>query len=125
MQGWGSPPGRFVKFYLEGMHLNLEEVAFANIAWCAEANNQYPSAMLNLCFNRHTKRLIQILSPNVIVLSGSNTYRFSKEIGMSLPHTTLIPTLHYAHRKGKVKEQQELERVRAQIAATQTQRITP
>ena len=117
MQGWGTPPGRFVRFYIEGLRLDLDEVAFANVAWCAEAKNKYPPAMLNLCFNTHTKRLIQILSPNVIVLSGNKTHRFSQEISMSLPNATVIQTLHYAHRKGRAKEQYELENVRAQMTA--------
>jgi hypothetical protein len=42
MQQWGTPPGRYLRFYCDGIGLTLNDIAMANIAWCADANNTYP-----------------------------------------------------------------------------------
>lgn len=36
---WGTPAGRFVRFYMDGMGLELDNIALANIAWCSAAKN--------------------------------------------------------------------------------------
>src|SRR5215831_8436955 len=45
MPNWGIRQGRFMKFYLDGLNLELDEVAFANVAWCSTAGNRYPPDM--------------------------------------------------------------------------------
>ena len=42
MERWGRPPGRFREFYIDSLGLEFDDVAFANIAWCATATNSYP-----------------------------------------------------------------------------------
>ena len=104
MREWGTPPGRFLRFYVEGLGLDLDDMALSNIAWCAEADNRYPAAMLNQCYDLHTKRLIEVLQPKVVVLSGHATHRFENQIRDVAPEATTITTLHYAHREGKKRE---------------------
>ena len=109
MPNWGNK-GRFLKFYEDGLGLNLSDVAFGNIAWCPTRGNEYPSKMLARCFATHTDSLIKILDPDVVLLSGTNTHRFEKDI--QKPNRRIIKTLHYAHRKGRDAQQKELDRVR-------------
>lgn len=111
---WGRK--RFAAFYLEGLGLKLDDVAFANFAWCSTKGNRYPGEMLRSCFARHTQQLIECLDPNVVLLSGTAVHRFANEIKNVIPGAEIIPTLHYAHRKGKAAEERELERVRGIIA---------
>ena len=108
--------GRFESFYLKGMGLCLDEIALANIAWCADVNNKWPSQMLSKCFELHTCALIKILEPHVVVLSGSGIHKYGDEIRSLISNCRIIPTLHYAHRKGHKDEQEELQRVRDAIA---------
>src|SRR5262249_38324031 len=73
---WGIRQGRFMKFYLDGLNLELDEVAFANVAWCSTAGNRYPPDMLKLCFAKHTRQLLKGLDPEVVLLSGSQVHSF-------------------------------------------------
>jgi len=116
---WGTPSGRFVKFYIDGMRLKLDEIALANIAWCADAKNKWPEAMLSQCFHLHTSRLIASVNPDVIILSATGTHKYAAQIEHLVPGCKLICTLHYAHRKGKDTEDQELKRIRKEITSMQ------
>ena len=116
MKLWGNSPGRFTDFYIDGLGLELDEVAFANVAWCATAKNRYPLTMLNRCFERHTGPLLELLQPSVILASGSQTHRFGRHVGTLRPETRIIKILHYAHRKGRAAEQRELSRIRSELA---------
>lgn len=118
---WGWPRGRFVRFYIDGMGLTLDEIALANIGWCADGRNKWPKRMLSHCFQHHTRSLLQIVCPKVVILSGSGTHHYATEIQRVLPNCSVVQTLHYAHRKGREKERAELLRVRNQIAACSTQ----
>jgi hypothetical protein len=106
---WGR--GRFASFYLRGLGLHLDAVAFANIAWCATSGNKYPGTMLNACFDRHTGRLLSQLDPHVVLLSGSTIHRYAQRIQAIVPAAKIIPMMHYAHREGSLAERAELERV--------------
>ncbi len=117
MSSWGSPSGSYLKFYCDGMGLCLDEIALANIAWCADANNEYPKKMLDDCFQRHAGILVKILAPKIVILSGSDTHRFKKRILGILPTSSVIKTLHYAHREGAERECRELAVVRKEIEA--------
>ena len=112
---WGR--GRFYGFYVDSLGLKLAATAFANIAWCATRGNGYPTRMLDACFSRFTERLVKILQPSVVLLSGAKTHRYALEIRELLPGAQVIPTLHYAHRSGKDVEQEEVERVKDALAA--------
>jgi hypothetical protein len=116
MKLWGNSPGRFTGFYIDGLGLNLDEVAFANVAWCGTAENRYPRTMLERCFERHTAPLLDLLRPNVILASGGPTHRFAKRAAKLIPGTHVIKILHYAHREGRIVERKELLKIRSELA---------
>jgi hypothetical protein len=111
MRNWGR--GRFWRYYIDGLRLNLDEIAFANVAWCATQGNKYPPQMLSKCFSRFTGRLITILAPKSILLSGSSVHRYQPAIQKLAPTARIISMMHYAHREGRNTEEIELKRVRA------------
>ena len=120
MRQWGTPPGRFSKFYfdrVQGMGVDLDSAALANVAWCAAKSNKWSTPMLDRCFKQHTSRLISILSPDVAILSGSGTHRYESSIKRLLPKCKVVCTLHYAHREGQDAERTDLERVRGELAS--------
>jgi len=90
MESWGNPPGRFTGFYIDGLGLDFDDIAFANIAWCATASNRYPGTMLDRCFELHTGPLLKILHPTVVLASGSKVQGFGKKIAAILPEATVI-----------------------------------
>ncbi len=110
MKKWGR--GRFWNYFVTGIGLNIDEIAFANVAWCATSGNEYPPAMLSTCFEKFTSRLISLLSPSIILLCGSGTRKFHQKIQKLAPDARIIPTMHYAHREGRAAETSEIERVR-------------
>lgn len=113
---WGEKPsGKFLKFYTE-MGLELNNIALANVAWCADAKNKPPAKMLKTCFNKHTKELIEIITPDIAILSGSKIRKFGKKIKDALPECHIIETFSYAHPKGKDREKKELQKVKAEIS---------
>jgi hypothetical protein len=114
---WGTPSGRFVKFYMDGMGLDLDEIALANIAWCAAAKNKWSSQMFSQCFHVHTAKLIIAIRPDIVILSGFGTHRYASEINKLVPDCRVINTIHYAHRKGKKVEDKELMQIKKTIAA--------
>lgn len=110
MPNWGR--GRFLKFYCAGLGLRLDRLAFINVAWCATRGNKYPREMLENCFHRHSLPMLQVLAPDVVLLSGSGTHRFSLAITEARPESTVISMMHYAHREGAAAESNELARIR-------------
>ena len=116
MPNWGRS-GNFLLFYVAGLDLELDDLAFVNIAWCATAGNKYPPQMLSNCYERFTSRLVAILSPRNVLLSGSkipaSVYRNMRSI---VPNAKLIPMMHYAHREGTLAQDEELRRVRARLS---------
>jgi hypothetical protein len=123
MPSWGSPPGRFGAFYLRGLGLDIDEIAFVNVAWCATKGNTYPQTVLGRCFQRHTSALLQLLTPEVVLACGRQTYRFADAIPELVPNVSVVRTLHYAHREGRLTEQRELRRVRAALSKSRTIRL--
>jgi uracil-DNA glycosylase len=112
----GKPNGhQFTAFYLKGLNLKLDEIAFANVAWCATSGNKYPACMLSTCFERHTQPLLALLAPDVVLLSGSAAHRFAASIKRDVPGAKVVPMMHYAHREGASIEATELSRVRTQL----------
>jgi len=100
------------KFYIDGLQLDLNEVAFANLAWCATSENRYPKTMLQRCFGWHTGPLLELLRPHVVLVAGSKAKAFERDLFELLPKAHVIPILHHAHRKGRAAGQRELRRVR-------------
>lgn len=120
---WGG--GKCARFYLEGLGLKLEKVAFANVAWCATKENDYPLSMRSRCFALHTLPSATVLAPHVLLLSGSDTHRFASAFQDQLPDTRIVPMLHYARRKDLVTEKAELVRVRRIINKIQQHFVNP
>jgi hypothetical protein len=104
------------KFYIEGLHLNRDEVAFANVAWCATKGNCYPDSMLQRCFRDHTGPLLRLLRPNVVIAAGRKAQAFAQGVREMLPKANVINTLHHAHREGRAVTQRELAQVRSELA---------
>jgi hypothetical protein len=117
---WGR--GRFWRFYVEGVGLEPDQFALVNIAWCATKGNKYPGTMLNECFTRHTKRLLEILSPELVILAGSAVQSFRLMIAQLLPACLLVDTLHYAHREGASAEADAIHQLRQVVDAASTHR---
>jgi len=114
MRNWGR--GRFWRYFIDGIDLKINEVAFANVSWCATSGNMYPLPMLSQCFDRFRSRLAQILSPDIVLLCGSNTHRFKDKFESMLSNVKVFPILHYAHREGRQVEEQEIQRIRKFLA---------
>jgi len=100
--GWGR--GRFWSFFMEKLELDPDEIALANIAWCASRNDRYPQKMLTTCFERFTSRLLNILNPDIVLLCGAASHRFNARVQKRLPHSKILQTIHFAHRKGSIVE---------------------
>jgi hypothetical protein len=118
MPRWGRG-GRFLPFYTVRLGLSCNELAFANVAWCATLGNKYPRKMLNACYSRHTRRLLSILKPHVVLLSGGPVHKFKAEIENLLPSVHIYPMLNHAHRKKRNYESQEGMAVRRFLRAVQ------
>ena len=116
---WGTPPGRFARFYMDGLGLTLDSIALVNIAWCAAAKNEWVRSMLSQCFHLHTNKLVSAIRPDVAILSGLGTHKYASEIERLVPRCKAVCTMHYAHRKGRDAERAELQRVRKEIALAQ------
>jgi len=117
MESWGKPAGRFLRFYIRGLGLELEEVAFLNIALCATAGNRYPKRMLNRCFVDHSGEILRQLDPSLVVLCGVSARRFAPKIEALCPRARVVPMLHHSHREGRRVETREQARLREVIDA--------
>jgi hypothetical protein len=113
MPNWGK--GKFWKFFVTQMALDLDQVAFANVAWCSTSGDDYPQGMLRHCMARFTRPLIKILAPDIVILSGAKTQKFSSEINIILPSSYVITTYHYANRFDANKMSAEIKRVKGLI----------
>lgn len=109
MTAWGR--GRFLAYFEQGLGLDFNELAFANVAWCATRENSYPPAMLDRCFRTHTLPALEQLAPHVLLACGSAVHRFAATLAESLAGCTVVACLHYAHREGKAAEEAELRRL--------------
>lgn len=119
MESWAH--GQFRGFYIDGLGLDFEDIAFANVAWCATANNSYPRTMLDRCFELHTGPLLRILRPTVVLTSGSGAHHFGEKVCAILPEATVIKIMHYAHREGRAAGQRELTRVRSELTTARSE----
>jgi hypothetical protein len=107
--------GKFMSFCSGSLGLKVDGLALANVAWCSTNGNDYPPWMLNECFNRHTERLVRLLSPDEILLGGSDLRRFRERLKQAAPSARVILTPHYAHRKSREYERQEAQRIQSEL----------
>lgn len=121
-ENWGR--GRFVTYFQDKdkLCLDVDSIAFANIAWCATKTNTYPSPMLETCFKEFTRELLSVLEPHIVLLVGSPVRRFAKRIEEFLGEDTTIPTLHYAHREKRDRERDVIKQVRERISVLRLQK---
>lgn len=108
---------RWLSWYRDTLGLNHDDIVQLNIAWCATRENRYPGPMLRHCFEKHTSRLLLALEPDVILLSGSATHRFSAEIQRLFPRAEVVRTIHYANRGSNADKMAEVQRVKDIIAS--------
>ncbi len=108
------------KFIQEDDNFRKDKIAFANIAWCADKDNKHPQRMLNHCFKtkKYTKRLVEILKPDVVILSGKDTHKYADEIKKTLPDSVRIKTIHFANRGSPVEKEKEQKRVKKKVIQT-------
>ncbi len=114
MKSWGHKE-KFLNFYERGIELDFDSIAIANIAWCATINNKYKSNMLKNCFNRNTKELIKILKPNIIILSGTVTWKYKRKIEELDNKIRFVKTWHYANRKSTVANSEHTNRIKIEL----------
>ncbi len=125
MESWGRPLGRFLRHYTSSLGLCLAEIAFVNVALCATKGNICPAAMRQACFSKFTSRLLEELSPNLILLASSRLRSFLEEIRRICPTAKLVPVLHHSHRKGRAAERASLAHARRLICAIRGQGGSP
>ena len=109
MSQWGQ--GQFISFY-EKYAGPIEALAFLDLALCATKRNQCPRDMRRLCFGSHSGNIIELLAPDILLMSGTKTHFLKDEIQHRLPECRLIRILHFAHRTGKHIEQKDIRRAR-------------
>lgn len=111
----------WLSWYRDKFGLNHDVIAQLNIAWCPTRKDKYPVAMLRHCFCKHTSTLLCALEPDIVLLSGSATHQFAKDIQRLLPRAEVVKTIHYKNRnKTKVEKMAEARRVKDIIAAKAT-----
>jgi hypothetical protein len=108
--------------YVDGLGLELDDVAFVNVAWRATNNNAYPRMMLRHGFDRHTGPFLTLLRPEVVIAAGTVAQSFERDVRAILPKTKVIPIFHHAHREGRAAGQQNIERVRSVLHKAGVQR---
>jgi len=111
MPNWG----RLIPFHIGRFGLKLDNIAMANVAWCGTKGDHYPSWMLSNCFEKHTRRLLVLLEPNLVLLAGTPAHKYGPEVQRLLPKAKVEQVLHFAHRKGPAAEEDDVTRVRAAI----------
>ena len=92
---WGRPPGKYKKT-IEQHGVPINTVAIANIAKCPAPNNKY-GFLLQPCWEKRTKELIEILKPSTIVAQSKSAYRFVIKQPMS-DSVKIIEGVHHASR---------------------------
>ncbi len=89
---WGRN-GNFLKLLCK-LGGSLDDIALLNVAWCATAENKYPTRMLKACWSAHTLRALATLQPTQIVACGGPAHKFAASAGLPF-----VAAPHYAARK--------------------------
>ncbi len=111
---WGK--GKFWHFFVKQVGLDIDAIALANIAWCASRDDRYPVRMRNNCFEKFTSRLLDLLKPDIVIMSGRSVGRYEDQIQEIIPGTMTLKTLHFAHRKGKSAQLNAVTSLRTELA---------
>ena len=71
MPKWGA----WEKLYFESLGLDRKknDIAFMNMMLCASKGNAYNPKSLDLCFSLQSRKLLSLLSPDVLIFSGKDT----------------------------------------------------
>ena len=112
---WGRPPGKYKKT-IEQHGLPINTVAIANIAKCPAPNNKY-GFLLQPCWEKRTKELIEILKPNTIVAQSKAAYRFIIQQEMS-DGIKIIEGVHHASRLSKAENEKIFRKVSRILKST-------
>ena len=83
--------------FIELHGLATDDLALINVAWCASEGDNYPEAMLDECWRRHTRGWIELLQPDVVILSGRVVQAFDERVRTILPLVSVYHTFHYAY----------------------------
>lgn len=59
-------------YYLNslGLEKRIDDVSFMNMMLCASRGNSYSDQSLQLCFSTQSNKLLQLLSPDILIFSG-------------------------------------------------------
>lgn len=73
MSKWGA----WDDLYLQSLGLSKKKdsVAFMNMMLCASKGNAYTTNSLDMCFSEQSNKLLRLLSPDVLILSGAQTIK--------------------------------------------------
>lgn len=115
ISSWGR--GRFMSLYFDFLGLEIDKVGLANVAWCAERNDNYPDWMLSECFHRHTADLLRILKPDIVLLCGDKAQAFATKVRDVAPQVRILSTPHYAARLSNQEMQERLSRIRQELGS--------
>jgi hypothetical protein len=99
--------------WLEAIELEPERICFLNMALCAVANDDYFPELFETCFKRHTRDLLAVLKPHVVLLCGKKQLRPYTRAIESLGASVIL-TWHYRPMHTS-KGRAELQRVRAEL----------
>jgi hypothetical protein len=115
--------GHFKTLYLDEFGLDLDEIALANIAWCATADGR-ESDLLRPCCDLNTARLLATLKPDVVLLAGKTDGRkFLKDVRAACPWAEVGLVLHcsYLNRlHDEASKRQHIAKAKAEFDAIMT-----
>ena|SRR5271166_2256956 len=86
--------GNFEKLYIDEFGLKLDEIALANIAWCAADGNKYDD-LLRPCLKLNTARLLSELKPDVVLLAGGGA--ILKDVQDACPWAEVGVVMHCSY----------------------------
>ena len=71
MPKWGA----WEKLYFDSLRMRdrIDSIAFMNMMLCASKGNKYNKHSLDLCFSSQSKKLLKLLSPDILIFSGYQT----------------------------------------------------
>ncbi len=104
VQVWGWPPGKYSKT-IEKHGIKIDEIAVINLAQCPVPMDKYSQQKFSNCWQLHTKRLLRILKPKLIVAQGKACLNFLQDQNLD-NNVTLVEGNHHASRQSnEVKNQ--------------------
>lgn len=96
MWEWGAN-GKFLT-YFRNIGCSLQDIAFLNVAWCADMNDCYPDQMLDACFSKYTQKAIETLRPTSTIACGNVAQKYARKAKLqfiSIPHYAARGSIDY------------------------------